>query len=147
MEKPNYTISFLVSRNTDETYASINSVRGWWSGEIVGETDKLGSEFIYTVTGVHRSTQKIIQLEPGKKIVWLVTDAELNFVQDKAEWKGTEIIFEIQKSDVGSEVKFTHKGLNTTQECYSDCSNAWGMLIGKNLKNFIITGKAQPSPW
>ena len=40
----------------------------------------------------------ITELVPGKKVVWHVSDSQLNFEKDKSEWTGTEIVFEINKN-------------------------------------------------
>lgn len=142
-----YTTSFTVDQTPEEVFKAINNVRGWWSGEIAGETDKLGAQFTYRVQDVHQSKQKITELIPGKKIVWRVVDANLNFANGKHEWNGTDIIFEITKKGNKSEVRFTHAGLVPDFECYNNCSNAWGLLVNGNLRKLITTGKAQPSPW
>lgn len=147
MQNQNFSTTFLVDQTPEEVFNAINNVRGWWSGEISGETNKLNSEFTYQVENIHFSKQKISELVPGKKIVWHVSDASLNFVNDKTEWKGTEIIFEIAKKYGKTEVRFTHKGLVPDFECYDQCSNAWGMLVNGNLRKLITTGEAQPSPW
>ncbi len=147
MKNQNYTTVFSVDQTPIKVFDSINNVRGWWSGEVKGDTDKLGAEFTYQVGSVHRSTQKITELIPGKKVVWHVSEARLNFTKDKSEWKGTDIVFEIAKKGAKTEVHFTHKGLVPAFECYNDCSNAWGMLINGNLRKLIDTGKPQPSPW
>ena len=76
-------------------------MRGWWSGDIDGPTDRLGGEFTYRYEDMHRSTQRITELEPGRKIVWQVIDAELSFIADKAEWTGTSIIFDIARPASG----------------------------------------------
>ncbi len=91
--------------------------------------------------------QKITESVPGRKVVWHVTEAELAFVKDKDEWKGTDIVFEIAKKGAKTEVRFTHKGLVSAFECYKDCSNAWGTLVNGNLRRRIASGKPQPSPW
>ena len=44
---------------------------------------------------MHRSSQKITELVPDKKVAWHVTDSRLEFVKDKAEWNGTDIVFDI----------------------------------------------------
>lgn len=147
MNKQDFTTAFTVDQTPDEVFQAINDVLSWWSGEVEGDTAKLGGEFSYRVAGVHYSKQKITESVPGKKIVWHVTDARLEFVKDKDEWQGTDIVFEIARKGARTEVLFTHKGLASAFECYKDCSNAWGLLVNRNLFKRIGTGKPQPSPW
>jgi hypothetical protein len=147
MDSQNFTTTIAVERTPEECFAGICDVRSWWSGEVGGETDILGAEFIYTVPGVHRSVQKIAELVPGKRVVWKVVDAQLDFAEDKREWVGTDIVFEISPQGGKTEVRFTHRGLAPAFECFDACSNAWGLLVGKNLQNRILTGEAQPAPW
>src|ERR1700693_3011898 len=147
MKTEGYTTSFTVDQTPEEVFDAINNVRGWWSGEIQGDTGKLGAEFTYRVQDVHRSKQKITEFIPGKKVVWHVLDGYLGFVKDKSEWTGTDIIFEIAEKGGKTEVRFRHAGLVPAYECYDNCSNAWGMLINGNLRKLPATGKAQPSPW
>jgi uncharacterized protein YndB with AHSA1/START domain len=146
MKDQNLTITFTVDQSPEEVFDAINNVRGWWSGEIDGSTDKLGEEWTYRYKDVHRSTQKITELVPGKKVVWHVTDATLNFVKDKTEWNGTDIVFEIKSKDGKTELRFTHIGLVPTFECYGGCSGAWGFYINDSLRNLITAGKGQPNP-
>lgn len=142
-----YKVSFTVDQSPEEAFNAINNVRGWWSGEITGDTNELGAEFTYCVQNVHRSKQKVTEFVPGKRVVWRVLDADLSFTRDKGEWKGTQIVFDIVKRGDKTEVRFTHAGLAPALECYNNCSNAWGLLVNGNLRKLITTGKAQPSPW
>jgi hypothetical protein len=144
MKKDGFTTSFTVEQTPNEVFNAINNVLGWWSGEVVGDTGKLGAEFTYRYKGMHKSTQKVTELVPGKKIVWHVTDAELTFVKDKAEWIGTDIVFEITRKGGKTELRFTHAGLVPAFECYGGCSGAWSALVDGNLRNLIATGKKQP---
>ncbi len=146
MTTKDYTTSFLVDQSPEQVFAAINNVRGWWSGEIDGRTDKLGAEFTYRYQDVHRSTQRITELVPGKKVVWHVLDAKINFVKDKAEWNGTDIIFEITKKGDRTELRFTHVGLVPAIECYGKCAGAWGFYINDSLRSLITTGKGDPNP-
>lgn len=147
MESQSFTTAFTVDQSPEEVFQAINDVPSWWSGEVEGDSARLGGEFSYRVEGAHYSRQKITESVPGKRVVWHVTDARLEFVQDKDEWKGTDIVFEIARKGTGTELRFTHQGLASGFECYTDCSNAWGLLVNGNLKRRIATGEPQPSPW
>jgi uncharacterized protein YndB with AHSA1/START domain len=144
MKKQGFTTSFEVDQSPEEVFTAINNVPGWWSGEIAGDTNKLGAEFTYRYKDMHKSTQRVTEFVPGKKVVWHVTDAELTFVKDKSEWFGTDIVFEITRKGDKTELRFTHVGLVPAFECYGDCSGAWGELVDGNLHNLITTGKNQP---
>jgi hypothetical protein len=143
MKTSDFTATILVDQTPEEAFAAINNVRGWWTGEpgIEGSTDKLNDEFTYDYKPYHYSKQKIAELIPGKKIVWLVTDSNINFVEDKNEWTDTKIIFEITKKGDKTEVCFTHVGLVPGVECYGSCSNAWGSYINGSLRNLIAKAK------
>ncbi len=142
MSDQNYTTSFLVDQTPQEVFAAINNVREWWTGEIDGNTDKLGDEFTYRYENAHRSTHKVTELVPGKKVVWNTTDSQISFVKNKAEWKGTDILFEIARKGNQTELRFTHVGLVPAIQCYGDCSGAWGFYINECLRSLITTGKA-----
>jgi activator of Hsp90 ATPase-like protein len=146
MKTKNFTTTILVDQTPQEAFDAINDVRGWWSGEIEGSTDTLGAQWTYSYKKVHRTTQKITELVPGKKIVWHVTDSQINFVRDKSEWDGTEIVFEIAKKDEKTEIRFTHVGLVPTIECYDGCSGAWGFYVNESLRDLIAKGRGQPNP-
>src|SRR5215467_9753413 len=144
MKDADFTTAVLVDQSPEQVFGAVNNVRGWWSGEIDGRTDELGAEFTYRYQDVHRSTQRITELVPGKRVVWHVVDAELNFVPDKDEWNGTDIVFDIAERDGKTEVRFTHVGLVPQFECYDSCSNAWGGLITHSLKDLIASGHGKP---
>src|SRR6266436_6966653 len=145
MKAKNYTASFTVDQSPDDVFAAINNVRGWWSGEIDGRTDKLGAEFTYRYQDLHRTTQKITELLQDKKVVWHIVDSHINFVQDKAEWNGTNVVFEIAKKGAKTELRFAHVGLVPAIECYGKCAGAWGFYINESLRNLITTGKGDPN--
>jgi hypothetical protein len=145
MKTKDYTTSIAVDQSPEQVFAAINNVRGWWSGDIDGRTDKLGAEFTYRYEDIHCSTQKIAELVPGKKVVWHVEDAHISFANDKAEWNGTDIVFEIARKGGKTELRFTHVGLVPAIECYGKCSGAWGFYINESLRSLITTGKGDPN--
>ena len=140
-----FTTVFSVGQTRKEAFDAINHVRGWWSGEIEGRTDKLGAEFTYRVPGVHYCKMRITELVPGTKIVWHVLDSDISYTKDRAEWTDTRISFEISDKDGRTEVRFAHAGLVPAQECYDSCSSAWGSLINGSLRKLIATGEDQPN--
>ena len=143
MKDKNITTTITVDQTPEEVFAAINNVRGWWSEDIEGSTDKLGAEFTYRYKDLHYSKQKITELIPGKKVVWLVVDSYLDFTKDKTEWNGTEVVFEISKKGDKTEIHFTHLGLVPEYECFNICSDAWSLYVNGSLRNLITTGKLQ----
>ncbi|MBK9924666.1 MAG: SRPBCC domain-containing protein [Anaerolineales bacterium] len=145
MSDQNYTVTLVVDKTPEEVFAAINDVRGWWTGEVEGETDKPDAEFTYRYDDAHRSTHKITEFIPGEKVVWHTINSHLNFVKNKTEWNGTDILFEITRQGNQTELRFTHFGLTPAIQCYGDCSGAWGFYINESLHNLIMTGKKQPN--
>lgn len=137
----NFTTTFFVNESPEKVFNAINNVRAWWQGEVEGNTDKVGEEFDYRMADVHFSKQKVVELTPNTKIVWLITDSKLSFTKDKSEWTNTTIEFDITEINNKTQVRFTHIGLVPTFECYGDCSNAWEQLVQKSLFSLITTGK------
>jgi len=146
MSTDNLTIAFTVDNTPEEAFAAITNVRGWWSGQIDGSTEELGAEFTYRYQDVHRSTQQITELIPGKRVAWHVLDGYLAFVEDKTEWTGTDVTFDIAPQESGTEVRFTHVGLVPDDECFDSCSSAWHFYVGTSLRNLITTGHGAPNP-
>jgi len=146
MKTSNFTTALLVDETPEEVFNAVNNVRGWWSQEIEGDTDKLNAEFIYHYKDVHISKMKITEFVPGKRITWLVMENYFNFTNDKNEWKGNKIIFEINQKGNKTELQFTQEGLVPAYECYDVCHDAWTNYIQKSLRSLIATGKGQPNP-
>jgi hypothetical protein len=128
MSNANFTTTILVDKPASEVFHAINNVRGWWEGKIEGETKKPGDEFTYRMKDIHYSKQKLVEVVPGKRIVWEVTESKLPAFKDEVEWTGTQIIFELSEKNGQTEVRFTHAGLVPAFECYGGCSWAWGEL-------------------
>jgi hypothetical protein len=143
MSTSGFTTTILVDESPSTVFNAINNVRGWWQGAIEGDSTKLNDEFTYRMKEFHFSKQKVVEIIPDKKVVWLVTESQLNFIKDKTEWTGTNIIFDITEQDNKTQLRFTHVGLNPDIECYGACSNGWQQLIQQSLFSLITTGKGK----
>jgi hypothetical protein len=142
----NFTTAFTVEQTSEKVFAAINNVRGWWSEEIEGITDKNAEEWDYHYKDVHRAKMKITEFIHGKKVVWNVLENYFNFTKDKREWIGNKIIFEVFPKGNITEIRFTQEGLVPEYECFDICSTAWSSYINGSLRSLITTGIGMPNP-
>lgn len=146
MSETHYTKSFRTNKNQSEAFEAVQNFRGWWSEEIEGNTDLLNETFFYHYKDVHLCKIKLIEVIPNEKLVYKIIDNQFSFTEDKTEWTGTKLIFEIFTENNQTKVIFTHKGLTPEYECYNICNESWENYIGKSLFNLIETGKGNPNP-
>ncbi len=144
MNQSDLTITLLTDGPPSAAFGAINNVRAWWIDQIEGAAAKAGDEFVVRFADIHYSRQRVTEIVPDKKVVWLVTDSQLNFVADPHEWTGTEIIFGIAEEGEGTQITFTHKGLVPGIQCFGACSGAWKDYINGSLLQLIQTGKGTP---
>lgn len=144
MKKQNYSVSITVNATAPEAFNGINSVSKWWTEYLEGSSQKLNDEFTVRFDDVHVSKQKLIEVIPNKKVVWLVTDSKLNFVENKHEWTNTKISFEIFNQGNKTKIIFTHFGLVPNIECYGGCTKAWDQYIKGSLFKLLTEGKGTP---
>ncbi len=146
MDNENFTTAILVDKTPMEAFNDIKNFRAWWSEDIEGQTDKLGETFFYHYKDVHLCKMKLIEMVPGKKLVYLVVANEFSFTKDKTEWVNTKLVFDISSEGKQTKITFTHEGLVPEYECYNVCHDAWTGFIQKSLKNLVNTGKGEPNP-
>ena len=145
MSTQDFTTIIEVDHTPTDVFNAVTNVRGWWSEEIEGHTEKLNDEFRYHYNDVHSCKMKLVEVVPGQKVVWLVLDNYFSFTQDKSEWIDTKVVFEIMQEDNKSILRFTHEGLVPEYECYSACVNGWSQYINHSLLSLITTGKGMPN--
>lgn len=145
MTTTNFTTTLTIDQTPREVFEAVNNPKNWWWGDIKGDSTKLNNEFEYRYKDMHYSKQRVVEMIPNEKVVWLVTESRLNFVEDEEEWTGTQMVFEISKKGGKTQLQFTHLGLQPAVECYSGCSTAWTQLIQQSLYNLIATGVSEKS--
>ena len=152
------TATTTVDYTPGEVFAAILHVRGWWNENIIGSTDALHDEFVFTDDseyagerakandGIRFSRFRLIELVPGRRVVWHVVDSYLSFVDDHDEWTDTKVVFVISATPHGATVHFTHEGLTAESECFKECSAGWTFYVTKSLPKLIATGAGLPMP-
>lgn len=146
MANTDFTTTILVDKSPADVFNAINNVRGWWSENIEGDTDKPNAEFNYSYRDNHICKIKVAELTPDKKVVWQVLDNYFDFTTDSHEWKGTSIVFELSQKGGQTQLKFTHVGLVPEYECFDVCKDAWSDYIRNSLRKLITDGKGKPNP-
>ena len=142
MRNKNYTVTIEVAQSPEDVFKSIKEVSKWWSKDFEGSSAKLNDEFVINHPGRHYSKQKLVEVIPNQKIVWLVTESTLYWLQlDTHEWTNTKMIFELSTDNGKTMLHFLHQGLVPEKECYNLCSKGWGVVIKDWLFNYITTGK------
>lgn len=143
MNTQDFTTTIVVEQTPEQVFNAVLTPQAWWSGEITGSTDKLKGEFTYRYKELHFSKQRIVEIIPNRKVVWLVTESQINYAEDKREWTDTKISFEISAQGNKTQLRFTHLGLVPEIECFESCSNAWSQLIQQGLFSLITKGEGE----
>ncbi|RRB15636.1 SRPBCC domain-containing protein [Larkinella knui] len=144
MTPSDFTTTLLVDQSPDEVFNTINDVDRWWTENLHGTSHQLNDEFTVHFPGIHESTQKVVTLIPGQKIEWLVTESDLTRFQERQEWTGTTIQFDITSKGDKTELRFTHVGLVPDVQCYTSCTQGWTHFINGSLLHLFTTGKGNP---
>jgi len=129
----------ITNSSPDEVYSALTTIEGlsgWWATDTSGETGSGGViEFRFGPGGFD---MKVVQLEPGKKVVWEVVDGP-------AEWIGTEVCWELSQADDFTIVLFAHRGWAEEVEFMYHCSTKWATFL-LSLKQLLETGQGAPDP-
>jgi hypothetical protein len=135
-----YTVAIEVAKSPGEVFDHLIDLSKWWPEEFEGESIKLKSEFILRTGDSHYSKNKVVELVPNKKLVWLVTESIRK--TDNFDWTGTKMIFELKPQGDQTQLKFTYDGVVLEDE--SDrLVEICDMTLKEMFYNFIINGKGK----
>ncbi|HTJ48392.1 MAG TPA: SRPBCC domain-containing protein [Cyclobacteriaceae bacterium] len=137
----NYTVAIEVSKSPNVVFNHvINDVSKFWPEDFEGESAKLNDEFVFRSGDSHYSKNKVIELVPNKKVVWLVTESIRK--TDNFDWTGTKMIFELTPKGDNTLLKFIYDGVVLENE-YDRLVQVCDMVIKEMLYNFITNGKVK----
>lgn len=145
MEEQSFTTSVTIEKPLHEVFEHITrDVPKWWGGkDFKGSSAAVHDEFTIHHPGAHFSRQRVIEIIPDKKVVWLVTESKFDWLErNKAEWTSTKMIFELSRNGNETTIHFTHEGLVPGLECYERISQGWNTVISGWLLQFMTTGQS-----
>ncbi|MBU6340496.1 MAG: SRPBCC domain-containing protein [Bacteroidetes bacterium] len=143
-QNTDFTCAFLAPQSPSELFKILLDVRNWWSGKyaetIEGASSRLGDEFSFSAGGgAHFTRQRLVELVPNEKIVWLVIESKLTFIEEQAEWEGTRFGFDLSREGDQTKITFTHTGLVPEIACYESCSTGWMAYLSTLEKRLMAS--------
>jgi uncharacterized protein YndB with AHSA1/START domain len=124
----------------DSTYKALTTrdgLAGWWTIQTEVDGGDVGSVIRFRF-GDGGFDMKILELEPGRRVLWQVVDGP-------DEWVGTRIDFELRQDGNYTVVLFKHEGWRRPVEFMHHCSTKWALFL-MSLKALVEQGKGAPWP-
>lgn len=127
-----------------EATSEQHGLANWWTSDCDLEP-KEGTKATFRF-GETYTVMLIEKLIPHKQIRWKCVDHRHmdDSLTKHNEWVNTNLIFDLKGSDGGTELAFTHQGLNEDLQCYQICQERWSHFLKKSLKSYLETGQGEP---
>ena len=145
MSGQSYSTEIQISAKPESVYKAITKdIDKWWT-ELSNQALQVGDPLVVRFEKTTSWVMTVSEAIQNRSLVWKVTEAnhELDGISAKDEWKGTTITWNIDETETGSKITFTHEGLVPALECYDICEAGWDYFLG-SLKNYLETGKGNP---
>lgn len=142
----NYKLTIILAANATRVFNDLTQeIPNWWTEMFEGTASKEGSEFTVRFGDSVYKTMQIAELVPNAKVVWYVKASLIDIpeLENKTEWVGTTIVWELKAEGEKTLLHLEHEGLNQTIECYEICANGWQQFTN-SLKLYIETGTGNP---
>jgi len=122
--------------------STAKGIQGWWSqNSEVGETEGANSLLKFVKEGMKVDMGFVTRVvEKDKKVIW-----ECISMPNPA-WIGTKIMTEINQTQEGCDVVFSHVGFDKKwegQDAFEQTKGTWNHFV-QSLKDYCETGKGQP---
>jgi hypothetical protein len=140
-----YQKTIAVNSTAKAAYDAITlDITDWWSDDFSGAAAHQGDQYNIAF-GKTQKTFEITEAIPEKQVVWLCLKAyiDMDSLEKKDEWAGTNIIWTIATGTTGITINMLHQGLNNAVECYNVCEPAWDYFMA-SLQSFLNTGMGTP---
>jgi hypothetical protein len=144
MDQLNYHCSININIPVRKAFESVsNGISAWWEPNFEGSAQNLDD--VFTVSfGESAVTIQIVGIVPLKKILWRVVDCTHPWLNGKAEWRDTKIVWEFRAGNNSTHIGMTHIGLIPQIKCYTDSALEWDFLIKEKLAKLLSQSNTLP---
>jgi hypothetical protein len=142
MKTQHFQCHMTTESTAKDALKKISQVSAWWAKVVEGKAEKAND--VFTVRFGDTFVTFRVTAFSENKIVWLVTDCFLPWQNNKTEWTGTEVQYELTEKNGHTDILFTHVGLVPEVECYDQCSTGWTKHIEGSLAKLMDQGIGVP---
>lgn len=135
---PEIRHNIIIKTTPEKVYEAITTQEGlanWWAKQTIAKPE-IGFVNIFTF-GTFRNEMKVTMLNPNKKVEWKC----INSIE---EWIDTNILFDLEKKEGHTLLRFTQSGWRAVTDTFAGCNYDWGRFM-TSLKLFCETGTGAPS--
>jgi uncharacterized protein YndB with AHSA1/START domain len=128
-----------IESSVNATYRALTTregLAGWWTRDTQGES-RIGGVLQFRF-GAGGFDMKVLELEPGKRVLWEV-------IEGPQEWIGTKVRWDLKQEGDHAVVLLQHQGWKEPVEFMHHCSTKWAVFL-MSLKSLVETGKGAPDP-
>jgi hypothetical protein len=143
MTAKDYQCKIQASVSAKDAYDKIARVSEWWAKDFGGSARKLGDTFTVHF-GETFVDFKISEAVPDSRIVWQVVNCNIPSLQDKTEWNGTSVAWDVSLGNGTTTVMLTHHGITPDVECYGMCQKGWNGAVQNSFLQFLNVGRGMP---
>lgn len=119
-----------------DALTTLDGLSAWWTSDTTGSVELDG--VIAFRFGPGGFDLRVVELEPGERVLWEVVDGP-------EEWVGTTVRWDIRQDGEWTIVLFAHQGWAAPVEFMYHCSTKWATFL-MSLKSLLETGTGAPAP-
>lgn len=123
-----------------EAVSAREGVAGWWTPHVEGD-DADGGLLRFTFNSGGWCEMRVAEREAPRRLRWEFVTSDQG---DADEWRGTEVVFDLEPAGDGTALRFTHGGWGDDRGRLADCNTSWGWFMF-SLKRLVETGTGRPA--
>ena len=119
---PDIVHSIEVPASADVLYGYVSSGDGfkaWWAEDVRDSADGVVELGFFNRSTIYRL--RPARMEGNSSATWRCETGD--------EWKGTEIIFDLESRGAATLLRFRHAGWERASEYFISCNTTWGGLM------------------